>query len=87
LWLDDGTGRAKVYLRASTKIRKPFIERGTIITVVGIVSQHTTSRDDPSADDYQLLPRYQNDLIIPTMPITTTIPTTAWPTMLPETGD
>jgi DNA/RNA endonuclease YhcR with UshA esterase domain len=80
-WLDDGTDPAKVYLRQSTGIRKPYIDRGTPVTAVGIVSQYS-EEDDPSRQDYRLLPRYQADLIIATPAL---IPTN-WPLRLPETG-
>ncbi len=88
-WLDDGTDPAKVYIRESTAIHKPFIERGTPLTVSGIVSQYS-DQDTPSRDDYRLLPRYQTDLILPT-PTPTFTPTMAvapanWPSLLPETG-
>lgn len=80
-WLDDGTDPAKVYLRQSTGIKKPYIDRDTPVTVVGIVSQYS-EEDDPSRNDYRLLPRYQTDLIIAAP---ATIPT-HWPSLLPETG-
>ncbi len=80
-WVDDGTDPAKVYLRGSTGIKKPFIEPGTPMTVVGIVSQYS-DQDNPSRDDYRLLPRYQNDLVLPKdQPVPA-----KWPTMLPDTG-
>jgi DNA/RNA endonuclease YhcR with UshA esterase domain len=80
LWLDDSTGWAKVYIRQRTGIHKPFIERGTPIAVMGIVSQYSDSDEEPSREDYRLLPRYQEDLILPT-----SLPTN-WPLFLPETG-
>lgn len=80
MWVDDGTDPAKVYIRQRTGIRKPFIERGTTVTVVGIVSQY--SEDGiTSRDEYRMLPRYQNDLIVPETPVPAN-----WPTLLPETG-
>jgi hypothetical protein len=80
LWLDDSTGWAKVYIRQRTGIQKPFIERGTSIGAIGIVSQYSDSDQEPSREDYRLLPRYQEDLILPTP-----LPT-EWPLFLPETG-
>jgi DNA/RNA endonuclease YhcR with UshA esterase domain len=81
LWLDDGTGWAKVYIRQSTGIKKPFIEIGTPVTAVGIVSQYS-DKDNPSRNDYRLLPRYQTDLGLPSPPPSAP----NWPTLLPETG-
>ncbi len=82
LWVDDGTGWAKVVIRRSTGIRKPFIKIETPITVVGIVSQYSGS--NPSRDDYQLLLRYRSDLQVPADP-PPEVPAN-WPTFLPETG-
>jgi len=82
LWVDDGTDPAKVYIRQRTGIKKPFIEVGTPITVVGIVSQYSENEDNPSRNDYRLLPRYQTDLQLPA-----SAPAPAnWPALLPETG-
>ena len=82
LWLDDGTGWAKTYIRNTTGIKKPFINRGDPMAMVGIVSQYS-DEDDPSRNDYRLLPRYQTDLIIAGA---TPIPA-HFPSQLPETGD
>jgi hypothetical protein len=82
LWIDDGTGWAKIYIRVSTGINKPFIEIGAPLTVIGIASQRSTP-GNPSRDDYQLLPRYQSDLMLPEQ---APVPT-GWPTLLPETGE
>jgi len=79
-WLDDNSGWAKIFIRQRTGIKKPFIEMGTPITVMGIVSQYTASNGKPSRDDYRLLPRYQEDIILPTLP------PAEWPLFLPETG-
>lgn len=90
-WVDDGTDWAKVYIRRSTGIRKPFIEIGTELTLVGIVSQYS-DREAPSRNDYRLLLRYPSDLVIlptpePTAVATETPPLDNWPSVLPETGD
>jgi hypothetical protein len=82
-WVDDGTDPAKVYIKRSTGIRKPFIEPGTDMTVLGIVSQYA-EKDKPSREDYRLLPRYQTDLILPDQK---TSPLEDWPSILPETGN
>jgi hypothetical protein len=78
MWVDDGTDWAKIYIRQSTGIKKPFIEIGTPVTAVGIVSQYSEN-GVTAREDYRLLPRYPNDLLIPTQP-------TNWPAILPETG-
>ena len=81
MWLDDGTGWAKTYIRQSTGIKKPFIPRGALVTAIGIVSQYSAEAE-PTRHDYRLLLRYQTDLIIPD-PLT---PPADWPGLLPETG-
>jgi hypothetical protein len=80
-WVDDGTDPAKVLVRSSTGIRKPFIKPGTPVTVLGIVSQY--SAETPSRADYRLLPRFQTDLVFPEALPT---PRAARPALLPETG-
>jgi DNA/RNA endonuclease YhcR with UshA esterase domain/methionine-rich copper-binding protein CopC len=85
LWLDDGTGWAKVFISSSSGIRKPFIEPGAPLTVVGVVSQYSDPAH-PSREDYSLLPRFQTDLIVP--PVVPPAPVPAnWPIFLPETGN
>jgi DNA/RNA endonuclease YhcR with UshA esterase domain len=82
IWLDDGTGWAKTYIRRSTGIKKPFIDKGSPVTAVGIVSQYS-GEDDPSRYDYRLLIRFQTDLIVTTP---SPVPVT-WPVLLPATGN
>ncbi len=84
MWLDDSSGWAKVVIRGSTGIKKPFINYGTPLTVVGIVSQRS-SVGDASRDDYRLFPRYQFDLVF-SQPDPTPQLSAAWPAFLPETG-
>ncbi len=79
-WVDDGTDPAKIYIRRTTGIHKPYMAGGTPVTAIGIVSQY--SRGTPSREDYRLLPRYQADLVLPAPP---PLPT-PWPSILPETG-
>ena len=86
-WVDDGTGQAKVYIRRSTGIKKPFIEGGTPLTVIGIAGQYS-DKHNPSREDYRLMPRYQRDL---QLPAATTLaedkPPPGWPRLLPDTGE
>jgi DNA/RNA endonuclease YhcR with UshA esterase domain len=82
IWLDDGTGWAKAYIRKTTGIKKPFIKKGDLVTLVGIVSQYS-DKDAPSRNDYRLLPRYQSDLIVSSA---TPTPPANWPALLPDTG-
>lgn len=82
-WLDDGTDPAKIFIRNTTHIKKPFLERGTPITVVGIVSQYSKSQPGLRTD-FRLLPRFQEDLIWPQSPQPTP---KSWPSFLPDTGN
>jgi hypothetical protein len=54
LYLDDGSGEARVTLRPMTGIRRPYVVIGEAWTVVGVVSQ--------SESGYRLLPRRAEDL-------------------------
>jgi len=80
-WIDDGTDPASVVIRTSTGIKKPFIEPGTFMTAVGIVSQYSGA--NPTRYDYRLLPRYPFDLVLPPPPEPQP---DQWPALLPETG-
>jgi len=56
LYLDDGSGEAKVYVKEATGIERPWVEKGEVYSVVGIVSQYK--------DEHELLPRYQSDIAL-----------------------
>ncbi len=70
-YLDDGSGEARVYVKASTGFRRPYIHLGEFWSVVGVVSQYV--RSAPYEGGYRLLPRYETDLSTP-------------PLLLPVTG-
>jgi hypothetical protein len=54
LYLDDGSGEARITIRPATGIRRPYVNIGEVWTVVGVVSQ--------SESGYRLLPRREADL-------------------------
>lgn len=54
LYLDDGSGEAKIYLKEATGIERPWVEKGEVCGIIGIVSQYQ--------DEHELLPRYQSDI-------------------------
>ena len=56
IFIDDGTGEAKIYLKSSTGINKSLFKEGEKIELVGIVSK--------SGSDYRILPRYETDILI-----------------------
>jgi DNA/RNA endonuclease YhcR with UshA esterase domain len=56
LYLDDSSGEAKVYIKEATGIERPWVEKGEIYSIIGIVSQYQ--------DKHELLPRYQNDIAL-----------------------
>lgn len=60
-YLNDGSGEIKVYIKDSTEIDKPKMRTGYYAEVIGIVSQYR--------DDYRVLPRYQEDIIVSEEPI------------------
>lgn len=72
LWLDDGTGAARVYFREGGQATRPKIARGSVIRVVGVVSQYAQRM--PYVGGYRLLVRTDADI-------------TAGPERLPVTGE
>ena len=54
IYLDDGSGESKIYIKEATGIERPWVEKGEIYSVVGIVSQYQ--------EQHELLPRYQGDI-------------------------
>jgi DNA/RNA endonuclease YhcR with UshA esterase domain len=56
LYLDDGSGEGKVYIKEATGIERPWVEKGEIYSVIGIVSQYQ--------EEHELLPRYQSDIAL-----------------------
>lgn len=52
--LDDGTGRAKVYIKSSTNIKPPKLKEGDKVKVAGIVNEYNS--------EYRILPRYLTDI-------------------------
>ncbi|MEK7143169.1 MAG: hypothetical protein AAB785_03105, partial [Patescibacteria group bacterium] len=53
-WLDDGSGKAKIYIQAKTGIDKPEMHKGDIFEVVGIVNLYR--------DVFRILPQKQADI-------------------------
>lgn len=53
-YLDDGSGRAKIYIQAATGIDKPAMHTGDIFEVVGIVNNYRGS--------WRILPQKQDDI-------------------------
>lgn len=60
-YLDDGSGEVKIYIKTSTGIDKPEMRVGYYSQVKGICSQYK--------DDYRILPRFQEDLLVSAKPI------------------
>lgn len=60
-YLDDGTGQIKIYIKESSGIDKPRMRVGYYALIIGIVSQYK--------DEYRILPRYQEDIIVSPDPI------------------
>jgi len=85
LYINDGSGTARVYIRDATAIDKSPFEKGNSAEVVGIVSQWDESI--PYDEGYRLMPRYQGDLQL--VPVQTEVLAFAGelPRRLPQTGD
>lgn len=56
LYLDDGDGEIEVYIKRTTKIKKGEFQKGQDLKVTGILVKNN--------DNWQILPRYQNDILI-----------------------
>jgi hypothetical protein len=65
LWLDDGTGPARVYFREGGQAKRPAIARGSTIRVVGVVSQYAQRM--PYVGGYRLLARTDDDIAVAPM--------------------
>jgi len=72
IFLDDGSGEAKVQMRSGIGFQRPKVEKGQWLTVVGIVSQWGVRQ--PYEGGYRLLPRYPRDF-------------GGLPALLPATGE
>ncbi|MBW6441192.1 lamin tail domain-containing protein [Patescibacteria group bacterium] len=55
-YIDDGNGKAKIYIKSFTGIGVPDIKEGLWVTVTGQVSKTSLG--------YRILPRFQNDIKI-----------------------
>ncbi len=60
LYLEDGSGQAKVTVKQATGMRRPYVQIGALWAVTGIVSQSDDSA--PYDGGYRLLPRRPADL-------------------------
>jgi hypothetical protein len=61
LWLDDGSGPARVFFAAVTGLPRPPAALGDTFTITGAVVEFTTSGAD--APNYRLQPRSASDVI------------------------
>lgn len=75
-FVNDGSGDARVYIKSTTAIQKPKMRTGYYAAITGIVSQYK--------DDYRVMPRFQQDVVVSTQPIDAT--TLGALSVLPETG-
>jgi hypothetical protein len=53
-YVDDGSGAAKVVIKATTDIDKPRMKKGDVVTVTGVVSQTVAG--------FRVLPRFIEDI-------------------------
>lgn len=60
LWLDDGSGPARVYFREGGDAARPKIRRGDTVRITGVVSQYVQRQ--PYVGGYRLLVRTDADL-------------------------
>lgn len=55
-YLDDGSGKAKIYIQKSTNIDKPRMSKNDLVKVIGIVNKY--------GDSWRVLPKNQDDIVI-----------------------
>jgi len=55
-YIDDGSGKSKIYIRSISSIKKPKTPKGTWVVVTGIVSE--------TSSGYRILPRFQEDILV-----------------------
>lgn len=60
-YLDDGSGRTKIYLRSSTGIVKPKMTSEDTLMVMGILSQYGYLKNGEA--NYRIMPRFQSDVV------------------------
>ncbi len=53
-YLDDGSGKAKIYIQTQTKIQKPPMHKGDIFGLIGVVNLYR--------ETWRILPRDQEDI-------------------------
>lgn len=61
-YINDGSGRVKIYIRESTGINKPAMRRGDKAFITGIVSQWGQHSD--GSDNYRVMPRFAEDVAL-----------------------
>lgn len=59
-WIDDSSGKAKIYIKDSTGIEKPETPKGFQAEITGIVSQYGNYKD--GTPNFRVLPRYEEDI-------------------------
>lgn len=55
-YINDGSGKAKVYIQAQTEIKKPSMHRGDFFGVIGVVNLYRSV--------WRILPRVQDDIYL-----------------------
>jgi DNA/RNA endonuclease YhcR with UshA esterase domain len=60
IFLDDGSGEARVVIQESTGMERPYVVIGDVWTVVGVVSQN--DEEPPYDSFYRVLPRRPADV-------------------------
>ncbi|MBA7496084.1 hypothetical protein ES702_06682 [subsurface metagenome] len=55
-YIDDGSGKIRIYISKNTGIKKPKMKKGDWVTIIGIVSQ--------AKSGFRILPRFLKDIIM-----------------------
>ncbi len=54
-YIDDGSGKIRIYISSKTGIKKPKMKKGDWVTIVGIVSR--------TKSGLRIMPRFQSDIV------------------------
>lgn len=61
-YVNDGTGKVKIYFKDSLGFSRPKVKRGDLISALGLVSQYGFL--ESGVPNYRVLPRYEGDVEI-----------------------
>lgn len=83
-WINDGFGDMRIYIKSSTGIKLSRKKIGDYVKVTGILSQWGFT--DEEKPNYRLMPRFQDDVFISSVPLGSEGGSVLGAVILPKTG-